>query len=159
MKTVMIAIVAVSVAALGAAGSLYYTGDLQAMFSSDQVTHGQAAEGAMPASAVPQEPIYLSLDPPFLVNVQVEGALRFLQVSIEVMAYDVATLESVNAHLPHIRNDILLTLSSQTLETLATAQAKQKLRATILQAVRSVLTQFASGARLEAVYFTSFVMQ
>jgi flagellar protein FliL len=158
MKNVVIALIVVSGATLSALGWLYYTGDLASMVGGESVVE-ESTDPAMLEPGEPSEPIYLPLDPPFLVNVEMSGTLRFLQVSIEVMARDPAVIQSVEAHMPHMRNNILLVLSDQTLETVVSAEAKEKLRARILKETQFVLTQLTGDVGVEAIYFTSFVLQ
>jgi flagellar FliL protein len=64
------------------------------------------------------------------------------------------------ANDPVVRNDLLLLLGNQHYETIATREGKEKLRAQALGAVRKVVTNAGGKAdKIEAVYFTSFVMQ
>jgi flagellar protein FliL len=105
-------------------------------------------------------PIYVALDPPFVVNFEAEQLVRFLQVTVQVMSRDPATVEILKANDPVVRNDLLLLLGNQKYEVIATREGKEKLRQQALDAVRNVVKN-AGGQpnRVEAVYFTSFVMQ
>jgi flagellar protein FliL len=124
------------------------------------LTHGRSATGHKSAAAPSGPPLYLALDPPFVVNFQADQIVRFLQVSIEVMSRDPKTLDLLKANDPVVRNDLLLLLGNQKYATLATPQGKEQLRADALIVVRKDLAQAGGDPkRLEAVYFTSFVMQ
>lgn len=113
------------------------------------------AEASRPAPA-----LYYKLDPSFVVNFEAEQLVRFLQVTIEIMSRDPATVEFIQQHDPVVRNDLLLLLSNQEYAALATAQGKEQLRARALAAVRAVATREGGDPqKIEAVYFTSFVMQ
>jgi flagellar protein FliL len=105
-------------------------------------------------------PIYVALDPPFVVNFEAEQLVRFLQVTVQVMSRDPETVEVLKANDPVVRNDLLLLLGNQHYEIIATRAGKEKLREEALAAVRKVVAG-AGGKpdRVEAVYFTSFVMQ
>ena len=105
-------------------------------------------------------PIYLALDPAFVVNFQADQIVRFLQISIEVMSRDQATLELLKNNDPVVRNDLLILLANQKYSVIATPAGKEQLRADALAAIRKDLVQAGGDPkRLEAVYFTSFVMQ
>jgi flagellar FliL protein len=105
-------------------------------------------------------PLYLALDPPFVVNFQADQIVRFLQVSVEVMSRDQKTLDLLKDNDPVVRNDLLILFGNQKYATLATPAGKEQLRADALTAIRKVLAQSGGDpSRLEAVYFTSFVMQ
>jgi flagellar FliL protein len=105
-------------------------------------------------------PIYVSLDPPFVVNFEAEAAVRFLQVTVSVMTRDLHTEELLKSNDPRIRNDLLMLLGNQKYDTISTREGKEKLQADSLAAVRAVV-KGAGGEpeKIEALYFTAFVMQ
>lgn len=105
-------------------------------------------------------PIYVALDPPFVVNFETDELVRFLQITAQIMSRDPATAELIKANDPVVRNDLLLLMGNQQYKTVATREGKEKLRADALDTVRHVVA--AAGGKpehVEAVYFTSFVMQ
>ena len=104
-------------------------------------------------------PVYVQFDPPFVVNFEAKGLMRFLQVSVQVMTRDPHTAELVKMHDPKLRNDLLMLLSSQTYETISTREGKEQLRAEALAAVTKVVVAEGGEADVEELYFTSFVMQ
>jgi flagellar FliL protein len=66
----------------------------------------------------------------------------------------------VKANDPVVRNDLLLLLGGQHYATISTREGKEKLREQALESVRRVVTNAGGKAdKVEAVYFTSFVMQ
>ncbi len=121
---------------------------------------GAAPEAAAAdAAAAPEPALYLALDPEFIVNFEQPQGPRYLQVALQVMARDEAVLDAVKRHMPVIRNNILLLLSSQTHEQVRTRSGKEKLRAALIGTINKVLAEAGGQGRVEAVYFTSFVMQ
>lgn len=114
-----------------------------------------------PKSSQPSgPPIYVALDPPFVVNFEADQLVRFLQVTVQVMSRDLNTVDLIKANDPVVRNDLLLLLANQKYEVIATREGKEALRQQALDVVRNVVEN-AGGkpALVEAVYFTSFVMQ
>lgn len=110
--------------------------------------------------AVVAPPVYMALDPPFVVNFDSEQTVRFLQVTVQLMSRDPATIDLLKANDPVVRNNLLLLFGNQKYAELSTRAGKEALRAQSLASVREVIG--AAGGRpekLEAVYFTSFVMQ
>jgi len=105
------------------------------------------------------EPVYLALDPPFVVNFQSESATRFLQVGVQLMARDQRALDAAKASEPAVRNALVMLFSSQDAKTLISRDGKEKLRADALTELQKIVSERTKGAALEAVYFTSFVMQ
>ena len=138
-------LIALVVVAAGAAGAFFFMNR----------SHAPVATKAKPAAA-----IYYELDPAFVVNFEAEQLVRLLQLTIEVMSRDAATVDFIKQHDPVIRNDLLLLLSNQQYTELATAQGKELLRKRALKAVRAVAAREGGDPqKIEAVYFTSFVMQ
>jgi flagellar protein FliL len=122
-----------------------------------------APHGKRPTVAK-QEPLpppqYIALDPPFVVNFEADEQVRFLQITVQLMSRDAATLEQLKANDPVVRNDLLLLFGGQKYSVIATREGKETLRKETLATVRKVVT--AAGGKpekVEAVYFTSFVMQ
>ena len=103
---------------------------------------------------------YVNLDPPFVVNFEAESNVRFLQISIGIMTRDDKIETLIKANDPRIRNDLLLILGGQNYETVSKLEGKEELRKRCLEAVRAVvLDSGGEGPKVEALYFTSFVMQ
>jgi len=103
---------------------------------------------------------YVTLDPPFVVNFEAESAVRFLQISIGIMTRDEKVEAIIKANDPRIRNDLLLILGNQNYDTVSKLEGKEDLRKRCLEAVRTiVLDSGGEGPKVEALYFTSFVMQ
>lgn len=123
---------------------------------------GGAHDGAdgEAAGAPPAEPIYVALDPPFVVNFEAGGQVRFLQVAAQAMTRDPAVAALIKRNDPVVRNALLLLLAGQSYESVATREGKEALRRQALEEVRVVVKgQGGDGAKLEDLYFTSFVMQ
>jgi flagellar FliL protein len=115
-----------------------------------------AAEKAEP-KAPPQ---YLALEPPFVVNFESASTVRFLQISVQVLTRDLPTVQELKTNDPAIRNDLLLLFGNQKSETVATREGKEALRQQALETVRKIVSDNGGKPELvEAVYFTSFVMQ
>jgi flagellar FliL protein len=153
-KSKMLVIILCSVLAAGAAGGGVY-------FMSAGKADDKQASADGHAEAAPKLPAtYLKFDPPFVVNFENRGMMRFLQVSVEVMTRDAATAELIRQHDPKLRNDLLMLLGSQTYETISTREGKEKLRGEALHVVHDVITgEGGKPEKVEQLYFTSFVMQ
>lgn len=135
-------------AAGGAAGGLYL------------MKGKQAAAKHEAAKPVHVEPIFVPLDPPFVVNFASNDAVRFLQVTVQAMTEAPLAAELLKKHDPIIRNSLLMLFSGQSYETLSTTAGKEQLRLAALEAVRKVVVE-AGGKKddVKDLYFTSFVMQ
>lgn len=140
-------------------GAVLLIGGVGAAFVLTRSSPASHAKAAAPKKPV-GPPLYLALDPPFVVNFQADQLVRFLQVSVEVMSRDPKTLEVLKDNDPVVRNDLLILLANQKYSALATSAGKEQLRVDALAAIRKDLAQSGGDPKLlEAVYFTSFVMQ
>lgn len=139
----------------GAVGAtLYFTGALSGGGESAEEASGSKEDTA------PKPAQYLPLDPPFVVNFDDETQVRFLQIAVEVMARDPVILEAVQTHKPAIRNSLVLLFSSQDAAAVGTREGKEQLRVATLSEINKIIRkETGSKEGLEAVYFTSFVMQ
>jgi flagellar protein FliL len=102
----------------------------------------------------------VALDPPFVVNFDGDQVARFLQITVQVMTRDPATVEVLKGNDPVVRNDLLMLFGNQKYEAVSQRAGKERLRSDALATVRHVV-QNAGGKpdHIEQVYFTSFVMQ
>jgi len=146
----IIAIVAVVVLGAAGAGAFFLLGGK----SDPKKAHAEEKkEERLP-------PIYIALDPPFVVNFEAESAVRFLQVTAQIMTRDLETEKLVKENDPRLRNDLLLILGGQTYASVATTEGKEALRTRCLDATRAIVKDMGGEpAKIEALYFTSFVMQ
>lgn len=150
-KKLLLIAVAGLVVLLGGGAAAYFL-----MKPSGKDAHGAARA----AKAEHVEPIYVALDPPFVVNFESAGLVRFLQVTVQAMTGDPATAELIKRHDPMIRNGLLMLFSGQSYDTLKSTAGKEKLRQAALAEVRRIVAaQGGNGAGVESLYFTSFVMQ
>lgn len=103
--------------------------------------------------------IYYPLSPAFVVNFQHKGRTRFLQVDLTILLRNEKILPLLDTHMPLIRNQLVLLLSSQEFETLQTAEGKESLRQQALARIQDVLRGEMVRPDIEQVLYTSFVMQ
>ncbi len=110
-----------------------------------------------PTASLPA--VYIPIDPAFVVNFASQGRARFLQITVEVMTRDPKVPEHIEQHLPVIRNNLMLLFSSQTYDSVNTLEGKEALREEALSVIQEILQEETGDPGVEAVYFTSFVMQ
>lgn len=103
--------------------------------------------------------LYLALDPAFVVNFRNTESLSYLQVGVTLMAHDPAVIQAAKDSDPVIRNALLMLFSSQEYTELSDVAGKQKLQAKALAAVQKIVNDRIGRPGVDALYFTSFVMQ
>ncbi len=114
------------------------------------------------SEAVKQAPVYYSIEEPFIVNFseQSDGQVRYMQVKMKVMARSQAVIDAVQTHQPAIQHELLMLLYSQNYDGLLTSEGTQALQQACLETINRILKSETSlENELEAVYFTSFLMQ
>lgn len=152
-KSKMLVIILCSVLAAGAAGGGVFFMTASKGDAKEASEGQEEAQAKLPAT-------YVKFDPPFVVNFENRGMMRFLQVSVEVMTRDPVTAELIHQHDPKLRNDLLMLLGSQTYETISTREGKERLRGEALKVVHDVISaEGGKPEKVEQLYFTSFVMQ
>ena len=104
-------------------------------------------------------PVYTRMDPSIVVSYQNGQSVRFLQVTLEAMARDQESIDNFTLHSPRIRNDLLMLFASETLDSLATIEAKEIVRQAALDKINSILQEESPESEIEDVFFTSFVVQ
>ncbi len=115
---------------------------------------------AKPAGAKPlAQARYLALDPPFVVNLADADGARYLQVDVQLQVRDPDTAAAVALHTPIIRNKLLLLFGQQTSQQLIGRNGKERLQAQALTEVKNTLKAQHAPNQVDALLFTSIVIQ
>jgi flagellar FliL protein len=117
-----------------------------------------AAKGGEGGGGAGKPSVYYAIDPPLVVNFEDGSAVRFLQITMEIMAHDEKAIESVQRNIPLIRNNLLLLMSNRNYQSMMSREGKEKLRQEALAEVRAVQKK-EGGPDVDDVLFTSFVVQ
>jgi len=102
---------------------------------------------------------YIPLEPSFVVNLANPGDAKYLQADVQLLTHDPKTAEAITLHAPLIRNRLLLLLGQQTAEQLTGREGKEKLQTQALNEVKSVLKAQQAPDHVDALLFTSLVIQ
>jgi flagellar protein FliL len=118
------------------------------------VVAGHKGEEAGPGKSA----LYYAIDPPLVVNFEDGSVVRFLQITMEIMAHDQKAIDSVQKNIPVIRNNLLLLMSNRNYQSMMSREGKEKLRQEALTEIRAVQKKEGSPD-VEDLLFTSFVVQ
>ena len=150
-KIILIAVAVLLLAAIAVGAMLFLKEDPPA----DPEATAEATE-KVPKLA---DPVYQGLDPDFVVAFQNPKTVRFIKLSVEVMARDADIIEGVRLHMPAIRDRVIMLLSGKSEADLLDMDGKERLREELLAAIQEVLVKNTGAPGIEAIYFTNFVMQ
>jgi flagellar FliL protein len=102
--------------------------------------------------------VYYAIDPPLVVNFEDGSVVRFLQITMELMAHDPKVIESATKNMPLIRNNLLLLMSNRNYQSMMSREGKEKLRQEALTEVNAVQKK-QGGDSVDDLLFTTFVVQ
>jgi flagellar FliL protein len=125
-------------------------GKITPVVSVAAAAHGEEGSG--------KTAVYYAVDPPLVVNFEDGSVVRFLQISMEIMAHDPKVIESVQKNIPVIRNNLLLLMSNRDYQSMMSREGKEKLRQEALAEIRAVQKKEGSPD-VDDLLFTSFVVQ
>jgi flagellar protein FliL len=136
----------------GGGGAWYYLNFFKAPSAA---VKPQAKKPAEPPATLP---VFLALES-FTVNLQSDDMPQFLQVSLTLQVANEAQMEHIKTNMPHVRNRLLLLLSSKKAGEILSMEGKKKLSAEIVEQIRQPFTPQGPSPEVSNVFFTSFVVQ
>ncbi|MBD8871259.1 flagellar basal body-associated FliL family protein [Rhodanobacter sp. DHB23] len=118
-----------------------------------------AARAQASAEAASKIDLYLPLDPPFVVNFKDGDSLRYLQVAVTLMSHDQKALDAAKDASPVVRDALVSLFSNQDFSVISSADGRRKLQDQALATVQKIVKERTGKPGIDALYFTSFVMQ
>lgn len=132
----------------GVAGWFFLSGDED----SEEATEETVVEETLP-------PIYHALDPQFVVNLPPGGKAKMLQAGVQVMTRNAETVEFLKSNDPMIRHNLLNLFGEQEASSMSDRAGKEALQGKVLEILNKIIKDQSGPGEVEAVYFSSFVMQ
>ncbi len=155
-KMGLIGIVVVLLAVF-AGGGYFAAPYIQDMISPAEA-EAEAVEEPEPANTKPA--LFASLHPPLVINITDSyGESHFLQVTLEVMAREQDVINEVKNHSAVIRNSLILMYGSVDFEYVVQRAGKEKMLSDALEEIREIVKRETGETGVEAVYFTSLIIQ
>jgi len=128
------------------------------MFGGDQAAKDPDAEEQQ--DEVEKLPaLYLPLEPTFVVNLPPGGKVKMLQIGIQVMTRNPLLVDYLKNNDPMIRHNLLNLFSTQEGDSLMPREGKERLQSEVQKTLNKLVVDQKDLGQVEAVYFTSFVMQ
>ncbi|MBL4612087.1 flagellar basal body-associated FliL family protein [Halopseudomonas sp.] len=102
---------------------------------------------------------YVELSPSFVGTVGPGPKIQYMKVDVALRANDPAAVPRIEYHDPLIRNTLVSLFGHETLESVATLEGKEALRAKALAAVQEVLEEEEGKPLVDDLLFTNLVTQ
>lgn len=106
----------------------------------------------------PKPAFYLSLDR-FVVNIAKSKRSRYLQLNVDVLVREEKLIQTLQTHLPKIKNNLVFLLSNLEEEQIFSAEGKDTLRKQVLKEIQNIMEEETGKPAVEDVFFTNFVVQ
>lgn len=163
MKIILLINGLLLVIGIGVGAAMYFMGGEEETAAAQEDTETleeMAAEGEpVKKKKSKKTPVYIPLRPAFVVNFENQDQVSFLQVDIQLMTYDGSVEAAIKTHMPAVRNELLLLLGGKQYHEINTREGKRALSQESIQVIQDVLKSVDAPHSIEALYFTSFVMQ
>jgi flagellar protein FliL len=118
-----------------------------------------ARTGRIAPAIKESDPVYVKLEPVFVVNLPPGGPAGMLQVAIQVMTRHPSVVATLRENDPMIRHHLLNLLEQQDGDRLLTLEGKEALQTAVRDLLGEQLVALEEPGQIANVYFTQFVMQ
>lgn len=140
----LVAVVALAALAAGIGGGYYY-------FMAHSISEAEAA-----TDTPPPKPIFVPVKP-MTVNLASNAQVLYIGLSLSVPDQDAADL--LTAHMPEVRNRVLLALSDQKAADLTGSADKRRIAQKLGATLSAPYTSDDKPLEINKVLFTNFIVQ
>lgn len=110
------------------------------------------------------ESLYFAFAKPLLISLDSQADAKFLQLAFTILVHHQALLDELTRREPELRNDLIIRLGAERPDELRTPEGRERLRKTILAAVRErvkphVDEEAQTRFEIADVLLTNLVMQ
>lgn len=111
--------------------------------------------------AAPPPAIYYAIEEPFTINFlnQSNKQVRYLQIKVTLKSTDQAAIDGAKQNLPMIQDALLDIFSDQSYEQAISVEGRIALQQQTLNTIKTLLKEEIDNDAIDAVYFTSFILQ
>ena len=117
--------------------------------------------GTAPLAAAPDDSFdpYVALSAPVVVNLANPQRATYLQIAADLQVDSATDKEVVNNHMPVIRDTLILVFGGREPSEVREAANREALREEALTALREALEARSGRPAVNAIYFSSFLVQ
>lgn len=108
-----------------------------------------------------QNAVYFAFDEAFTINFlnQSKQQVRYLQIKVALMAHQQEAINNASANLPMLQDALRTLFSEQSFNDVNSVEGRRSLQSTALSTINTILREELASDPIEAVYFTSFILQ
>ncbi len=147
-KTLIIMIVAAVVLLAAGGGATFF-------LMKGEVSKSEPVEEA----EIPVEKLYFDMSKALVVDFPKGSPVQHGRITISILGEGAETIAVLKKNEPMIQNNLLMLVGAQDSSVLNTREGKEMLRQAILDNVVAVVKKMSAHGYVEAIFFTSFVMQ
>jgi flagellar FliL protein len=105
--------------------------------------------------------VYFAFPEAFTINflTQSKKKARYLQIKVSLMAHNPEIISSAELNLPMLEDSLRTLFSSQSFEEVTSTDGRKALQANTLKTIKAILKEETGQDNIDAVYFTSFILQ
>ncbi|SKA01498.1 flagellar FliL protein [Oceanospirillum multiglobuliferum] len=103
--------------------------------------------------------LYTAIEPAFVLNYGGPGRLKYLKAGITLVTASPLAAQTVNHHMPLIRNEIVSLLSRQTDDAVTSPVGQEQMRIDATQVVKDLFQKEVGHPVIEDLLFTNFIYQ
>jgi flagellar FliL protein len=105
--------------------------------------------------------IYYAIPEPFTINFlnQSNQQARYLQIKVTLKSTNAEAIESAEQNLPMIQDALLDLFSDQSYTEANSVDGRKALQQNTLETVKTILKEETGNDAIDAIYFTSFILQ
>jgi len=90
---------------------------------------------------------------------QSKQQVRYLQIKVTLMAHQQEAIDNASANLPMLQDALRTLFSEQGFNDVNSVEGRRTLQSTALSTINTILKNELASDPVEAVYFTSFILQ
>lgn len=158
----LIVIIAIVVLLIGAGAGGYFffmNKPADAEHQAEAEKHEEEPKHQEKTEEVNEAEVYFDLAEPFLVSFPPGSSAKIIKISLTVIVKGEANVDVLKKHMPMIRNNLLMAISSISADKAKTIEGKKELQAMMLSEIGKAMEKMIHKNPVKDVYFTDFVMQ
>lgn len=101
--------------------------------------------------------VYHKLRPSIVTNLS--GGPQYIRCDVQVLIEDADRAEVVEEHSPALRDELLMLIAERDGDALATAEGKEALRQSALEAFRRIMRERSGKHTIQDLYFTAYYVR